>query len=196
MVPNDLILSARWKSASVAAFFVLILCVLIACDRPPADSETPTSSSDDSPSAAATTRMSETGTPAPRTTGQLLYVPCYSHIYFRDERRSLNLATTLSVRNTSRTDSLTINRVDYYDSEGARVRRYLSSSVQLAPLASTYYIVREEDLRGGVGANFLVHWTAEQPIDPPVVEAVHITTQSALGISFTSASRVLREEGG
>lgn len=136
----------------------------------------------------------DAGSPVHRVRGQLLYVPSYSHINVRDERRTLNLATTLSIRNASRSDSLVIDRVDYYDNGGELVRRYLDESLALGPLASTSYVVREEDLRGGVGANFLVRWTARRPIDPPVVETVHITTQAALGVSFTSAGRVLSEQ--
>jgi hypothetical protein len=131
------------------------------------------------------------GVPSDRVRGQTLYVPCYSHIYFQDDERTLDLASTLTVRNTSLSDTIAVARVDYYDSDGALVRRYLESERTLPPLASTYFVVREDDLRGGVGANFIVTWTAEDPVDPPFVEAVHITTKATLGVSFTSDARVL-----
>ena len=131
------------------------------------------------------------GDPGERLRGQTLYVPCYSHIYFQDDERTLDLASTLTVRNTSLTDTITVSRVDYHDSQGELVRRYLSSARDLPPLASTYFVVREDDLRGGVGANFIVTWTAADPVDPPFVEAVHITTKAALGVSFTSDAQVL-----
>lgn len=51
--------------------------------------------------------------------------------------------------------------------------------------------MREDDSRGGAGANFLVDWGAEQPISEPVVEAVMIGTASQQGISFISPGRVV-----
>lgn len=133
-------------------------------------------------------------TPGPRAHSQTLYVPSYSHIYFRDAQRSLNLTTTLSIRNTSPDDSITLSTVDYYDSGGARVRSYVEKQRRLAPLASTYVVVEQDDLRGGVGANFIVRWQAERAVPPPVVETVMITTQSTQGISFRSSAQVLSED--
>ena len=136
------------------------------------------------------------GAPGPQARSQTLYVPSYSHIYFRDAQRSLNLTTTLSIRNTSSTDSITLGTVDYYDSGGALVRSYVDQQRRLAPLASTYVVVEQDDLRGGVGANFIVRWHAQRAVSPPVVETVMITTQSTQGISFRSSAQVLREDRG
>lgn len=134
------------------------------------------------------------GTPPTLVRSQTLYVPAYSHIYFRDAQRSINLTTTLSLRNVSPDTSIMLSSVDYYDSNGDRVQTYLDTTRALPPLASTYVVVEEEDLRGGVGANFIVRWHAEAPVQPPVVETVMITTASTQGISFRSPARVLRED--
>ena len=124
---------------------------------------------------------------------QTLYVPAYSHIYVRDAQRSINLATTLSLRNTSPEASIVLSEIAYYDSHGDRVRAYLDTSRVLDPLASTYVVVDVDDIRRGVGANFMVRWHADTPVSPPVVETVMITTESTLGISFRSTARVLHE---
>jgi hypothetical protein len=125
---------------------------------------------------------------------QTLYVPAYSHIYARDARRTVNLATTLSIRNASPDRPISLVTIDYYDSNGARVRSYADPARRLAPLASTYVVVEQDDVRGGVGASFLVRWQAEAPVSPPIVETVMITSESTLGISFRSTARVLSEE--
>lgn len=132
--------------------------------------------------------------PLKEVRSQTLYVPAYSHIYFRDAQRSMNLTTTLSIRNTSPSASLTLSTIDYYDSNGRHVRAYLDTTRTLGPLASTYVVVEQDDVRGGVGANFLVRWHADTPIPPPVVETVMITTESTQGISFRSHARVLSED--
>ncbi len=55
-------------------------------------------------------------------------------------------------------------------------------------------MVDTDDIRGGVGANFIVRWHAKQPVAPPVVETLMITGANTQGISFRSTARVLREE--
>ena len=134
------------------------------------------------------------GAPAKLVRSQTLYVPAYSHIYYRNAQRSMNLATTLSIRNTSPEASLLLSTIDYYDSDGTYVRSYLDTTRALDPLASTYVVVEQDDIRGGVGANFIVRWHAETPVPPPVVGTVMITTASTQGISFQSSARVLYED--
>jgi hypothetical protein len=127
------------------------------------------------------------------STGQLLYVPVYSHIYIGDRERPFNLAVTVSIRNTDPRSGLRLTAVDYYDTDGHQVRRYLEGPKIMGPLASIRYVVAEKDTEGGSGANFLVRWESDGPINPPVVEAVMIGAQSGQGISFTSQSREIQE---
>ena len=125
--------------------------------------------------------------------GQTLYVPVYSHIYQQNKAKTFNLTATLSIRNTSLTDSLQINVVKYYDSHGELVRNYLASVRTLGPLSSVAYVVDEDDLTGGIGANFIVRWSAQAEISEPVVEAVMISTSHQQGISFTGTARIIDE---
>ena len=125
--------------------------------------------------------------------GQLVYVPVYSHIYQQNRQKTFNLTTTLSIRNADPYRPFTITEVAYYDSKGNLVQQYVDSSEQIRPLASTSYVIEETDLRGGVGANFLVRWHSQSPIYPPVIEAVNISTSQQQGISFLSVGRVLQE---
>lgn len=121
----------------------------------------------------------------------LFYVPVYSHIYFRDQRRTIDLAVTLSVRNTDPERAITVSGVRYYDTAGRLLHSYLQGPVRLGPMASAEYVVAERDAPGGTGANFLVEWRADQRVTDPIVEAVMISTEANLGISFTSVGRPL-----
>ncbi len=125
--------------------------------------------------------------------GQVLYVPVYSHIFHQSEDRTFDLTTTLSIRNTSPTASITIGAVDYFDSEGTILKSYVEHPRRIGPLASTFVVIEERDRTGGVGANFIVTWRAGGPTTPPLVEAVMISTRSGQGVSFTSPARVLQE---
>lgn len=125
--------------------------------------------------------------------GQTIYVPVYSHIYIRDQSRVINLAATLSIRNTDTQNPIRINSARYYDTNGALVREYVKAPLRLSPLASTDFVVAEDDTSGGVGANFIVEWSAGAEVTEPVVEAVMISTASQQGISFVSQGRVIKD---
>ncbi|MEB3174135.1 MAG: DUF3124 domain-containing protein, partial [Cyanobacteriota bacterium] len=126
-------------------------------------------------------------------TGQIIYVPVYSEVYDTNQARTLQLAATLSLRNTDLAHAIVVEAVDYYDSGGKKVRRYLDRPVALAPLASLAVVVEREDRTGGVGANFIVEWRADQIVSSPIAEAVMIGTASQQGLSWVSPGRVVRE---
>lgn len=126
--------------------------------------------------------------------GQTIYVPVYSHIYYNNQTNILNLAVTLSIRNTDLQHPLFIKSVRYYDTEGNLVKVYLEQIQQLNPLASTSFVVERQDTRGGSGANFIVEWISPTPISEPIVEAIAIGTDSNQGISFTSTGKVIQDD--
>jgi len=126
------------------------------------------------------------------STGQLLYVPVYSHIYIGNKERPFNLAVTLSVRNTDPREGFELVSVDYYDTDGKLLKHYLDVPRALPPLSSQRFVVAEGDVRGGSGANFIVRWQASVPVNAPVVESIMIGTQSGQGISFTSSAREIQ----
>ena len=124
-------------------------------------------------------------------TGGTVYIPVYSHIYQQNRSRTFNLTATLSIRNTDLNAPIRVKKVYYYDSDGNLVHKYLDSTQVIAPLSSTSFVVEEEDLRGGVGANYLVLWEAGQTVNQPVFEAVMISTAQNQGVSFVSEGRVI-----
>jgi hypothetical protein len=130
---------------------------------------------------------------AVRAKGQLLYVPVYSEIPYGDRDHTLNLTATLSVRNTDRRHTIALQRVDYHNAGGGKLRAYNPETRLLAPLAAVEFVVKESDRSGGISASFLVEWDSALPVSPPLVEAVMISTASAQGVSFTSPARVLEE---
>ena len=118
--------------------------------------------------------------------GQTVYVPAYSHIYTGDSEKPFLLTVTLSIRNTDMWRPMTVRAVDYYETQGNLLKKMLVAPVTLDPLESIRYIIPQKDTAGGSGANFIVEWTADASVNPPIVEAVMIGTQSQQGISFTS----------
>jgi hypothetical protein len=126
--------------------------------------------------------------------GQTVYVPIYSHIYSGLKGRPFGLAATLSIRNTDPQNPITLVSVNYFDSEGKRVKKYLAKPIELAAMASTRYIVPEGDTTGGSGANFLVKWKSAKKVNPPLIEGVMIGTRSGQGISFISRGQAIDDQ--
>ncbi len=124
--------------------------------------------------------------------GQALYVPVYSHIYSGNQEMPFLLTVTLSIRNIDPKNSFKITRVDYFDSKGKLLEKYLSNAVDLGPMESIRYVVPQKENKGGSGANFIVEWKSGRPMNPPIVESVMIGTQSQQGVSFTSRGREIK----
>ena len=129
----------------------------------------------------------------PLSTGQTVYVPAYSHIYTGNRELPVLLTVTLSIRNVDANHPITITVVDYYESQGKFLRKYLEKPVSLPPFASTRYIIPQKDKTGGSGANFLVEWQSKTPVNQPLIESVMIGAES-YGISFTSRGQVITKE--
>ncbi|MCU0526032.1 MAG: DUF3124 domain-containing protein [Elainella sp. Prado103] len=127
--------------------------------------------------------------------GQTLYVPVYSQIYTWAQDRTIDLTTTLSIRNTDAAHPLILTAVDYYDGNGQLVRKYLEQSVELGSLAATNFVVPQTDASGGLGAFFMVEWVTQIPVSDPVIESIMVNTSGNQGISFVSAGRVIRSRG-
>jgi hypothetical protein len=123
-----------------------------------------------------------------------LRVPIYSHVYYGDRERTILLTGILSVRNTDPGHGMTLLQVDYYDSEGKLLRKYLTQPVTLGPLGATRFIVKTSDAAGGSGAKFLVRWKAESPVNEPILEGVMIGASGQQGISFTSRGVAIMEK--
>lgn len=124
---------------------------------------------------------------------QTVYVPVYSNVFSGPRKRALQLEANLSIRNTDPTASLRITAIDYYDTDGKLVRRYLERARSLGPLASSDVHIEERDVSGGFGANFIVRWEADRNINAPIIECVMIGTTGGQGISFVSPGQEIRE---
>ncbi|MEL6253197.1 MAG: DUF3124 domain-containing protein [Bacteroidota bacterium] len=115
-----------------------------------------------------------------------VYVPIYSDIYSETKDVRFKLTATLSLRNTSLQDSVYIEDIDYYDSQGNKVRSYIDKNLLLGPMQSIEYVVEEDDTVGGTGANFIINWGANTAGLKPVFQGVMISTHGQQGISFTT----------
>jgi len=125
--------------------------------------------------------------------GQTVYVPVYSHVFTGPRKLDFQLGMTLSIRNTDLSSSIRVTSIEYHDTNGKLLRRYLDKPLYLGPLASTFVHIEEKDASGGFGPNFIVRWRSEKVVNSPIIECVMVGATSGQGISFVSKGQEIRE---
>jgi hypothetical protein len=63
----------------------------------------------------------------PLSKGQIVYVPAYSHIYSGNREQAFLLTVTLSIRNVDLAHPIRVTKVDYYETQGRLLRKYLKN---------------------------------------------------------------------
>lgn len=114
-----------------------------------------------------------------------VYVPVYSNIYQRTRNDRTSLTSTLSIHNTSETDTLFVTRIDYYNTEGELVKKHLESTIYVNTFETIEYVVEEQDNSGGSGANFVIEWHGNEKLNP-LFQAVMIGGLGSKTFSFTT----------
>ncbi len=114
-----------------------------------------------------------------------VYVPVYSNIYQRTRNDRTSLTSTLSIHNTSETDTLFITRIDYFNTDGKLVKKYLEAPIYLNTFQTFEYVVDEKDDSGGSGANFVIEWYGDKKLNP-IFQAIMIGGLGSKSFSFTT----------
>jgi hypothetical protein len=122
----------------------------------------------------------------------VIYVPAHAHVAHGPAGARAALAITLGVRNLAPQQPLTLHYVDYYDSPGQLVRRYLAEPRTLRPLETDEFTVRARDDAGGSGASFLIGWSGSSNMSDLMAEAVMVGHTADGYLSFTSRGVTLR----
>jgi len=125
----------------------------------------------------------------PASKAQSLYLPVYSHMLYGNLGKSgkasqVLLSTLVSIRNTDAKRPLRITSARYYDTNGKLLGERVAQPVQLAPLGTMELFVELNDASGGSGANFIIKWDAESPINPPLVEGLHVNMDGGKAVIF------------
>ncbi len=125
---------------------------------------------------------------------ETVYVPAYSQIFHGDLKWEFNLTVTLSIHNTDMKNKITISAIDYYNTAGKIIRSYVKdSAITLNPLETYTLCIKETDVAGGVGANFIVKWHSLSKTNKPIIETIMIGSRQQQGISFTSRGVAIEE---
>jgi hypothetical protein len=124
---------------------------------------------------------------------QMVYVSVYSEIFSYNEKITMPLAATLSIRNTDLKKAIYVSKIDYYDSEGKLLKKYIDQPTKLTALQTHNYLVDYDEEKGGAGANFIIEWGCEDSVNQPIFECIMISTANNLGISFVTEGKIIQE---
>lgn len=133
-----------------------------------------------------------------RLAAQSLYLPIYSHLYHgdinpRSGKPSETLVSThVSIRNTDPVAGMKIVSARYYNTDGKLLREFLAKPQTIPPLGTYELYVPRSDSSGGSGANFIIDWLADKPINPPLVEALHADIREARTLIFVTTARPIQ----
>lgn len=134
----------------------------------------------------------------PLSAGQSLYLPIYSHLYHGDVNPRTGkpsetlVSTHVSIRNTDPVAGLKVVSARYYNTDGKLLREFLQKPQAIAPLGTYELYVPRSDSSGGSGANFIIDWIADKPINPPLVEALHADIREARTLLFVTTARPIQ----
>lgn len=123
----------------------------------------------------------------------VIYVPIYSDVYADMQNQKVLLSATLSIRNTSITDSIFLSKIDYYNTDGVLVRSYAENIISLPPMATINYVVEKDDDTGGPGANFIVELTSKNINIKPLIQAVMVGYIGNKAFSFLTDGYTIKE---
>lgn len=134
----------------------------------------------------------------PLAKGQTLYLPIYSHMLYGNLGKNKTashvlLSALVSIRNTDPKRPLRVLSARYFDTQGKLLGERVPALVVLPPLGTLELFVELNDASGGSGANFVIKWEADQPINPPLVESLHANMDGGKAVIFMTQSVPLSE---
>ena len=134
-----------------------------------------------------------------RSLGQMLYLPIYSHIWHGDldakgQPMKTLVSVSVSIRNTDPLKSIRIASAQYYDTDGKKLREYMTPPKTIGPMGTYELFVPRSDDTGGSGANFVISWKSDTPTSPPIVEGFDANLIVGRSIACTTSARPLPEE--
>jgi len=108
---------------------------------------------------------------------------------------SFDVKPVIFIHNTDQNNPINIVRIDFYNTNGVLVEKYLEKPLKLNANSATRINVKER-IPGeeGSGAHFIIQWQAENKVVAPIVEVWFIGAVGTRGYSFTSQGRIIQED--
>ena len=126
--------------------------------------------------------------------GQTLYVPSYTS-FIGAGGHVFEAKPTIFFHNTDQNNPINIVRLDFYNTSGKLVEKYLQQPKKLNANAATRINIKEF-LKGeeGSGAHFIIQWQADHKVVEPLVQTWFVGAVGTRGYSYTSPARIIQED--
>ena len=127
---------------------------------------------------------------------QMVYIPSYSNVISGPPiYMVVPLRANLVIHNTDPGQSIIVDRIDEYNTEGQKVSSYLTAPVSLNPMGAMRVVVKESKKEAeGLGANFIIQWHADKKVTEPIIECLIIGSLGTQGFSFVTQGRIIQEQ--
>ena len=127
--------------------------------------------------------------------GQTIYVPSYtSFMGGKAASYAFEAKPTIFFHNTDQNNPINIVRIDFYNTNGKLVEKYLQQPLKLNPNSATRINVKEL-IKGeeGSDAHFIIQWQADNRVVEPLVQTWFVGAVGTRGYSYTSQARIIQE---
>lgn len=121
------------------------------------------------------------------------YLPIYSEIYSKNMNGRYLTTATVSMRNIDPKDTIYIRNIEYFDTQGNKIRTYIKKPIYLKPMETKEIVIDYLDKEGGTGANFIFDWSCKNTSNKPFFQAVMVTITGTFGLSFTTEGKEIIE---
>jgi hypothetical protein len=124
--------------------------------------------------------------------GQTLYLPISTSYMAGDY--AFDVRASVFIHNTDSNHAINIVRMDFYDTSGKLVEKYLQQPLKLNPAAGTYVRIKNP-LTGeeGTVAHFIIQWQAETKVNEPIVRGLMLGSSGTRGYTFETQPRLVQE---
>ena len=131
------------------------------------------------------------------SSGQTLYLPIYSHVLYGNKVAAgkpgmYPLSALISLRNTDMGQPIRLLSARYFNTDGKLLREYLPAPRVLPPLGTLELFLERNDMAGGSGANFIIVWQSDKPVNRPIAEAVHADVTGNRTLAFITSARPIK----
>lgn len=131
----------------------------------------------------------------PLSTGQSLYLPVHSCFHHGEidprtgKPPAMPVSAHVGIRNTDPRMAMKVTSARYYDADGKLLREFLAAPRTIPPYGTHELHLARPD---AAGASFVIEWSAERPINPPLVEALHTDIRETRALLFVTTARPIQ----
>lgn len=96
-----------------------------------------------------------------------VYLPVYPQDYLVRANKNFTLVASVHVENKSRSESIYVLAVNYYNSDGNLTDRIIHKAVKIYPLETVQFVLNNNLTDGENGENVIVDWGSKKEVEKP-----------------------------